>query len=173
MTKEENEARISKLKGIVATLPQKPGSYQYYDAEGTIIYVGKAKNLKARVSSYFHSEVDRFKTKVLVSKICDISYTVVNTEEDALKRYESDQIRSAVGSLPEDEREVIERKFFNLQPVGHEGMKVYQKAIKDLRKNKTIRHMIMEDACISRAYDWHDRDTSHTEWCAIKLTEGD
>ena len=60
------------------------GSYQYYDAEGTIIYVGKAKNLKSRVSSYFHTEVDRFKTKVLVSKIWDISYTVVNTEEDAL-----------------------------------------------------------------------------------------
>ena len=84
MTKEENEARLSKLKAIVSALPEKPGSYQYYDAEGTIIYVGKAKNLKYRVSSYFHSEVDRFKTKVLVSKIWDISYTVVNTEEDAL-----------------------------------------------------------------------------------------
>ena len=84
MTKEEDEARLAKLKGIVASLPQKPGSYQYYDADGTIIYVGKAKNLKARVSSYFHTEVDRFKTKVLVSKIWDISYTVVNTEEDAL-----------------------------------------------------------------------------------------
>ena len=84
MTKEENEARLAKLKSIVATLPQKPGSYQYYDADGVIIYVGKAKDLKARVSSYFHSEVDRFKTKVLVSKIHNISYTVVNTEEDAL-----------------------------------------------------------------------------------------
>ena len=84
MTKEENEARLEKLKRIVSTLPEKPGSYQYYDAEGTIIYVGKAKNLKSRVSSYFHTEVDRFKTKVLVSKIHDISYTVVNTEEDAL-----------------------------------------------------------------------------------------
>ena len=84
MTKEENEARLAKLKAIVSALPEKPGSYQYYDAEGTIIYVGKAKNLKNRVSSYFHSEVDRFKTKVLVSKIWDISYTVVNTEEDAL-----------------------------------------------------------------------------------------
>ena len=84
MTKEENEARLEKLKRIVSALPEKPGSYQYYDAEGTIIYVGKAKNLKNRVSSYFHSEVDRFKTKVLVSKIYDISYTVVNTEEDAL-----------------------------------------------------------------------------------------
>ena len=84
MTKEENEARLAKLKDIVSALPEKPGSYQYYNAEGTIIYVGKAKNLKNRVSSYFHTEVDRFKTKVLVSKIWDISYTVVNTEEDAL-----------------------------------------------------------------------------------------
>ena len=84
MTKEENEVRLARLKSIVSSLPEKPGSYQYYDAEGIIIYVGKAKNLKARVSSYFHTEVDRFKTKVLVSKIHDISYTVVNTEEDAL-----------------------------------------------------------------------------------------
>ena len=84
MTKEENVARLEKLRAIVRTLPEKPGSYQYYDADGTIIYVGKAKNLKNRVSSYFHTEVDRFKTKVLVSKIWDISYTVVNTEEDAL-----------------------------------------------------------------------------------------
>ena len=84
MTKEENEARLQRLKTIVSTLPEKPGSYQYYDADGTIIYVGKAKNLKARVSSYFHTEVDRFKTKVLVSKIFNITYTVVNTEEDAL-----------------------------------------------------------------------------------------
>ena len=84
MTKEENETRLEKLKAIVRALPEKPGSYQFYDADGIIIYVGKAKNLKARVSSYFHAEVDRFKTKVLVSKIHDISYTVVNTEEDAL-----------------------------------------------------------------------------------------
>ncbi len=84
MTKEENEKRLSYLKGIVSRLPEKPGSYQYYDENHTIIYVGKAKNLKSRVSSYFHTEVDRFKTKVLVSKIHDISYTVVNTEEDAL-----------------------------------------------------------------------------------------
>ena len=84
MTKEENEKRLAYLKGIVSRLPEKPGSYQYYDENHTIIYVGKAKNLKSRVSSYFHSEVDRFKTKVLVSKIYDISYTVVNTEEDAL-----------------------------------------------------------------------------------------
>lgn len=65
-------------------MPEKPGSYQFYDADGTIIYVGKAKKLKSRVSSYFHTEVDRYKTKVLVSKIMDLSYTVVNTEEDAL-----------------------------------------------------------------------------------------
>lgn len=84
MTKEENEKRLTYLKSIVARLPDKPGSYQFYDAEHIIIYVGKAKSLKARVSSYFHTEVDRFKTKVLVSKIHDISYTVVNTEEDAL-----------------------------------------------------------------------------------------
>ena len=81
---KENEKRLAYLKGIVSRLPEKPGSYQYYDENHTIIYVGKAKNLKARVSSYFHTEVDRFKTKVLVSKIHDISYTVVNTEEDAL-----------------------------------------------------------------------------------------
>ncbi|MBR0165392.1 MAG: excinuclease ABC subunit UvrC [Prevotella sp.] len=84
MTKEENEKRLTYLKGIVSRLPDKPGSYQFYDETKTIIYVGKAKNLKSRVSSYFHTEVDRFKTKVLVSKIFDISYTVVNTEEDAL-----------------------------------------------------------------------------------------
>ena len=84
MTKEENEKRLAHLKDIVSRLPDKPGSYQFYDDTKTIIYVGKAKNLKSRVSSYFHTEVDRFKTKVLVSKIFDISYTVVNTEEDAL-----------------------------------------------------------------------------------------
>ena len=84
MTKEENEKRLAYLKDIVRRLPEKPGSYQYYDENHVIIYVGKAKNLKSRVSSYFHTEVDRFKTKVLVSKIHDISYTVVNTEEDAL-----------------------------------------------------------------------------------------
>ena len=84
MTKEENEKRLSYLKGIVLSMPEKPGSYQFYDDEHNIIYVGKAKKLKSRVSSYFHKEVDRFKTKVLVSKIHDLSYTVVNTEEDAL-----------------------------------------------------------------------------------------
>ena len=84
MNKENNLKRLAYLKNIVSSLPEKPGTYQYYDSEHTIIYVGKAKNLKSRVSSYFHKEVDRFKTKVLVSKIHDITYTVVNTEEDAL-----------------------------------------------------------------------------------------
>ena len=84
MNKEENLSRIAYLKNIVLNMPEKPGTYQFYDNEKTIIYVGKAKNLKKRVSSYFHKEVDRFKTKVLVSKIYDISYSVVNTEEDAL-----------------------------------------------------------------------------------------
>ncbi|MCF0192226.1 MAG: excinuclease ABC subunit UvrC [Prevotella sp.] len=80
----KDSERLERLKAIVSAMPQKPGSYQYYDESGTVIYVGKAKNLKSRVSSYFHKEVDRFKTKVLVSKIHNITYTVVNTEEDAL-----------------------------------------------------------------------------------------
>lgn len=84
MTREENEKRLAYLKNIVLNMPELPGSYQFYDEDHTIIYVGKAKKLKSRVTTYFHKEVDRFKTKVLVSKIHDISYTVVNTEEDAL-----------------------------------------------------------------------------------------
>ena len=84
MIKEENINRLTHLKAIVQSMPEKPGTYQYYDSDHNIIYVGKAKNLKRRVSSYFHKEVDRFKTKVLVSKIHDISYSVVNSEEDAL-----------------------------------------------------------------------------------------
>lgn len=72
------------LKGIVLNLPESPGIYQYLNAEGTIIYVGKAKNLKRRVSSYFNREHEPGKTRVLVSKIADIRYIVVNTEEDAL-----------------------------------------------------------------------------------------
>ena len=84
MNKEDNLKRNAYLKNIVLNMPEKPGTYQFYDNEKTIIYVGKAKNLKRRVSSYFHKEVDRFKTKVLVSKIHDISYSVVKTEEDAL-----------------------------------------------------------------------------------------
>lgn len=81
---DNNKQRLRMLKDIVTSMPNKPGSYQFYDKEGTIIYVGKAKNLKNRVSSYFHKEVDRYKTKVLVSKIHNITYTVVNTEADAL-----------------------------------------------------------------------------------------
>ncbi len=84
MTRDENEKRLIHLKSVVLSMPERPGSYQFYDESHHIIYVGKAKKLKTRVSSYFHKEVDRFKTKVLVSRIHDISYTVVNTEEDAL-----------------------------------------------------------------------------------------
>ena len=81
----EAENKTNKyLKGIVANLPEKPGIYQYLNAEGTIIYVGKAKNLKKRVYSYFSKEHEPGKTRVLVSKIADIRYIVVNTEEDAL-----------------------------------------------------------------------------------------
>ena len=72
------------LMGIVQNLPEKPGCYQYFDAQGQIIYVGKAKNLRRRVSSYFNREHENRKTALLVSKICDIRYIVVNTEEDAL-----------------------------------------------------------------------------------------
>lgn len=72
------------LKGIVSNLPEKPGIYQYLNSEGTIIYVGKAKNLKRRVYSYFSKEHEPGKTRILVSKIADIRYIVVNTEEDAL-----------------------------------------------------------------------------------------
>lgn len=84
MNKEENLKRIDRLKSIALSMPGKPGSYQFYDQDHQIIYVGKAKNLKNRASSYFRKEVDRYKTKVLVSKVWDITYTVVNTEEDAL-----------------------------------------------------------------------------------------
>lgn len=84
MNKEEDLKRIDHLKSIALSMPGKPGSYQFYDQDHQIIYVGKAKNLKNRVSSYFRKEVDRYKTKVLVSKVWDITYTVVNTEEDAL-----------------------------------------------------------------------------------------
>lgn len=82
--KKENEERLNRLKQIVHSLPEKPGSYQYYDENKKIIYVGKAKNLKRRVSSYFNKEQQSYKTAILVSKIQDISYTVVNSEEDAL-----------------------------------------------------------------------------------------
>lgn len=83
MTREEDEKRLQYLKQKVSSLPEGPGCYQYLDEKGTIIYVGKAKNLKRRVSSYFRPEVDRYKTKVLVSKIRDLIYIRVNTDEDA------------------------------------------------------------------------------------------
>ena len=79
-----NLSRREYLRNIVLNLPETPGCYQYFDQAGTIIYVGKAKNLKRRVSSYFNKEHDNRKTAMLVSKIYDIKYIVVNTEEDAL-----------------------------------------------------------------------------------------
>ena len=84
MTREENEKRIAYLKNIALSLPDAPGSYQFLDENGIIIYVGKAKNLKNRVATYFHTEVDRYKTKVLVSKIHDIKYTRTTDETSAL-----------------------------------------------------------------------------------------
>lgn len=83
-SKKEESKRSEYLKGIVSNLPEKPGIYQYLNEERTIIYVGKAKNLKRRVYSYFSKEHEPGKTRVLVSKIADIRYIVVNTEEDAL-----------------------------------------------------------------------------------------
>lgn len=82
MTK--NEERIARLKNIVLNMPECPGCYQYFDKDRNIIYVGKAKNLKRRVSSYFLKTVDRRKTQILVSKIEDINYVIVPTDEDAL-----------------------------------------------------------------------------------------
>ena len=82
--KQEEITTNDYLKGIVLNLPESPGIYQYLNEEGTIIYVGKAKNLKRRVSSYFNREHPNGKTRLLVSKIADIKYIVVKTEEDAL-----------------------------------------------------------------------------------------
>lgn len=84
MEKKEEISTNEYLRGIVLNLPESPGIYQYLNAEGTILYVGKAKNLKRRVSSYFNREHPNGKTRVLVSKIADIRYIVVKTEEDAL-----------------------------------------------------------------------------------------
>ena len=84
MKKEEKEKKAEYLKGIVSNLPDSPGCYQYLDENGVIIYVGKAKNLKRRVSSYFNKEQQTLKTKLLVAKISDIRYVVVNSEADAL-----------------------------------------------------------------------------------------
>ena len=84
MLKEERTKLQEYLKGIVNNLPDSPGCYQYLNDKGEVIYVGKAKKLKRRVSSYFIREQQNIKTRVLVSKIRDIKYIVVNTEEDAL-----------------------------------------------------------------------------------------
>lgn len=84
MKKEERDQREQHLLGIVSNLPDSPGCYQYLNEDGVIIYVGKAKNLKRRVSSYFNKEQITLKTRLLVSKICDIKYIVVNSEADAL-----------------------------------------------------------------------------------------
>ena len=83
MSKESD--RLDRLKLIVSSLEEKPGCYQYLDADGVIIYVGKAKNLKRRVSSYFNKNQQSHKTRVLVSKIEDIKYIYVNSDEDAQK----------------------------------------------------------------------------------------
>lgn len=83
--KKEERAKIDEyLKGIVLSLPDSPGCYQYLNEKGVIIYVGKAKNLKRRVSSYFNNPKQTYKTQFLVPKIRDIRYIVVDTEEDAL-----------------------------------------------------------------------------------------
>lgn len=84
MEKKEELGTNEYLRGIVLNLPDSPGIYQYLNQDGTIIYVGKAKNLKRRVYSYFSKEHQSAKTRILVSKIADIRYIVVNTEEDAL-----------------------------------------------------------------------------------------
>ena len=84
MKKEDRDKREEYLKGIVSNLPDSPGCYQYLDDNGVIIYVGKAKNLKRRVSSYFNKEQQTLKTKLLVAKIADIRYIIVNSEADAL-----------------------------------------------------------------------------------------
>ena len=84
MGKEKRSEREEYLKGIVNNLPDSPGCYQYLNEDGTIIYVGKAKNLKRRVSSYFNKEQQTLKTRLLVAKIADIRYVVVNSEADAL-----------------------------------------------------------------------------------------
>ena len=79
MKKEDRDKKDEYLKGIVLNLPDSPGCYQYLDDNGNIIYVGKAKNLKRRVSSYFNKEQQSLKTRLLVAKIADIKYVVVNS----------------------------------------------------------------------------------------------
>lgn len=84
MKESERDKKEARLKEIVSSLPESPGCYQYLNDDGVIIYVGKAKNLKRRVSSYFNKEQQTLKTRLLVSKISDIKYIVVNSEADAL-----------------------------------------------------------------------------------------
>ena len=84
------------IKTILSVIPEKPGCYQYFDENGTIIYVGKAKNLKRRVSSYFNKVHDSNKTRVLVKQIRDIKYIVVDTEEDALPRWKGRFCRPSI-----------------------------------------------------------------------------
>ena len=82
---DDRKPAESRLKQIVLSLPEKPGVYQYFNKEGTIIYVGKAVNLKRRVSSYFNkNHQHNLKTRILVSQICDLKYVVVESEQDAL-----------------------------------------------------------------------------------------
>ncbi len=84
MAEKSDDERLERLKEMVRVLPEQPGVYQYFDKGGKIIYVGKAKNLRRRVSSYFMKKQQTPKTQILVSKICDIKHIVVNNEEDAL-----------------------------------------------------------------------------------------
>lgn len=84
MTDSKQENRTDYLKGIISNLPESPGVYQYLNKDNVVIYVGKAKNLKRRVSSYFRKDVKSLKTSILTTKIHDIKYIVVKTEEDAL-----------------------------------------------------------------------------------------
>ena len=168
MTKEENEKRLTYLKGIVSRLPDKPGSYQFYDETKTIIYVGKAKNLKSRVSSYFHTEVDRFKTKVLVSKIHDISYTVVNTEEDALLLENSliKKYNPRYNVLLKDGPRIFKTRTINKKwgsyygPYSHVGaMYAVLDLIKELYHPRTCRQPITKDGVETGKYkvclDYH------------------
>ncbi len=174
MTKEENVQRIAYLKRIVSRLPDKPGSYQFYDDEHTIIYVGKAKSLKSRVSSYFHTEVDRFKTKVLVSKIHDISYTVVNTEEDALllensliKKYnprynvllKDGKTYPSICITNEPYPRIFKTRTINKKwgtyygPYSHIGtMYAVLELIKKLYKPRTCRQLLTQEGIKSRKY---------------------
>lgn len=165
MTKEENEARLNYLKSIVQSLPELPGSYQYLDETGKIIYVGKAKNLKRRVSSYFNRDVPNYKTRILVSKIRDIKYTVVKTETDALllennliKRYKprynillkDDKTYPSICISKEEYPQVFSTRQIDLKrgtyygPYSHEGtMKALLELIEKLyspRKCRTILH---------------------------------